>query len=33
MDLKDIYPGTDEKALEILGKMLTFNPKKRISAD
>ena len=28
----DVYPGTDPRGLELLGRMLEFNPCKRISA-
>lgn len=33
MDLLDKYPGTDERGLNLLQKMLEFNPEKRISAE
>jgi serine/threonine protein kinase len=33
LDLKDKYPGTDERGIELLSKMLEFNPNKRISAE
>ena len=32
LDLGDKYPGTDERGIELLSKMLEFNPNKRISA-
>jgi mitogen-activated protein kinase 1/3 len=32
VDLKDMYPATDDKGLNLLEKMLKFNPKKRIGA-
>ena len=31
-NLADIYPGTDHRAIELLRKMLEFNPSKRITA-
>jgi len=32
-DLSEKYPGTQLKGLELLSKMLQFNPVKRISAE
>lgn len=32
-DLLDKYPGTDEQGIELLYKMLEFNPRKRIQAE
>ena len=31
-DLKTIYPGADNRGLDLLKKMLEFNPNKRITA-
>ena len=33
LNLKEFYPGTDERGIELLKKMLTFNPNKRITAE
>ena len=33
MDLSDKYPGTDERGLKLLERMLEFNPDKRITAE
>lgn len=33
IDLKELYPATDPRGLQILAKMLEFNPTKRISAE
>ena len=33
LDLSEKYPGTKEQGLELLTKMLEFNPNKRISAE
>lgn len=33
MDLEEKYPGTDPRGLELLSKMLAFNPRKRITAE
>jgi serine/threonine protein kinase len=33
MVFQDIYPGTDERGLNLLSNMLEFNPIKRITAD
>lgn len=30
---KDLYPGTDDRGLVLLNKMLEFDPRKRISAE
>ena len=32
-DLKDLYPGAEEGALELLHLMLQFNPRKRVTVD
>jgi serine/threonine protein kinase len=32
VDLQKIYPGTDPKGIDLLYRMLEFNPDKRISA-
>jgi mitogen-activated protein kinase 1/3 len=32
-DLFDKYPGTDERGIKLLYRMLEFNPSKRISAE
>ena len=33
IDFEEKYPGTDPLGLDLLKKMLEFNPEKRISAD
>lgn len=33
VDLTELYPGSTKEALDLLDKMLTFNPKKRITID
>jgi len=33
LDLKEKYPGTDDRGIAILTRMLEFNPEKRISAE
>ena len=32
-DLTEIYPGTEERGIELLYRMLDFNPNKRITAE
>ena len=33
INLQDLYPGTESRGIELLHKMLEFNPNKRISAE
>lgn len=33
VDLKELYPGSSKEALDLLEKMLVFNPRKRITID
>ena len=33
LNLNEFYPGTDARGIELLKKMLTFNPNKRITAE
>lgn len=33
VDLGELYPGSSKEAIDLLGKMLIFNPKKRITID
>ena len=33
ISLQDLYPGTESRGIELLHKMLEFNPNNRISAE